>query len=218
MNQMELFNSVYNFFKINGYLNLNHIIEFNNEIDKVDLFNIYEEIKENKDLVEFLDSFQSQYCKAVDDNVSLYESEKFKLGNIGIGECIICYDENIVGYKTLCNHFMCIKCYSRLFDNHIDYFKNCPYCRTNMIFDKRMNEVIYNVNREGRDESDDELTDTEEFDYNEFLQRRQDGDDTDEDDTDEDEDDTDEDDDFDVVLSRLQEQIRQRQANIDLID
>lgn len=145
---MEIIYEAFNFFKKNGFVDLNHVIVINNEIDHYDLCSLYEKMKYEKDIIKFMDIFQIHYFNAYsgkhtncDDTNNIHI-----LGKIGIGECIICLDEEMVGYKTFCNHFMCIKCYSSLFEAH--KFKNCPYCRKKIIFDSRMNEIIENKIKE----------------------------------------------------------------------
>jgi len=159
---MEIINEAFEFFKTNGFVKLEHVIAINNEIDQFDLFDLYQTMKSDKNLIQFIDYFQVQYSTSY--------LKKIYLGKIGLGECIICLDEGVVGYKTHCNHFMCIKCYSNLFEGY--EYKNCPYCRKTMIFDPRMIEIIHKTNQQSMDEEDEverqvDLNNAEEFYINE---------------------------------------------------
>jgi len=156
---MEIINEAFESFKKNGFVKLEHVIAINNEIDQFDLCNLYEIMKNNKDLIHFMDHFQVHYSTST--------FSKIYLGKIGLGECIICLDEEVVCYKTHCNHFMCIKCYSSLFEGY--EYKNCPYCRKMMIFDHRMIEIINKTNQEVMDEVErqEDLINAEEFYINE---------------------------------------------------
>lgn len=159
---MEIINESFKFFKTNGFVKLEHVIAINNEIDQFDLWNFYETMKNDKNLIQFMDYFQVQYSTSI--------FTKIYLGKIGLGECIICLDEEVVGYKTHCNHFMCIKCYSNLFEGY--KYKNCPYCRKKMIFDHRMIEIIHKTNQRVMEEEDEverqvDLINAEEFYINE---------------------------------------------------
>lgn len=47
-----------------------------------------------------------------------------------ISECCICYDETL--NQTLCSHFLCVDCWTRLKKSE------CPYCRSKKLFIKQI--------------------------------------------------------------------------------
>ena len=54
---MEIINEAFEFFKTNGFVKLEHVIAINNEIDQFDLCNLYETMKNDKNLIQFMDYF-----------------------------------------------------------------------------------------------------------------------------------------------------------------
>lgn len=140
---MEIIYNAFNFFKTNGFMNLHHIIEMSHDIDMEDLYWFYEKEKENKEIIDFMNHYQNEYGLKTIIDTSIINSINgiiYKLGTLSTGECIICYDENEVGFKTPCSHFMCMECCVKLFkdDNTIE---KCPYCREYIVLYK-MNEII----------------------------------------------------------------------------
>ena len=140
---MEIIYNAFNFFKTNGFVNLHHLIEMSQDIDMEDLYRFYDKEKDNKEIIDFMNHYQKEYgLKTILDS-SMTNSVKgtiYKVGTLSTGECIICYDDNVVGFKTPCNHFMCMQCCGKLFQNDRTINK-CPYCRENVVLYK-MNEII----------------------------------------------------------------------------
>lgn len=138
---MEIIYEAYQIFQKKGYVDLNHVIAISNDLDKVDIFHFYEKEKNNKDITKFMDLFQKYYSK----NSTISDGINHNYGHISNDDCIICLDENVVGYMFDCNHFTCISCYLKLFKN--TNTKNCPYCRKIVMKDKRLNDRFFNLKR-----------------------------------------------------------------------
>jgi len=135
---MKIIYEAFNFFKEKGFINLSHIISMNNNIDVIELFKFYEKEKNNKEMILFMNHYQNKYgIKSTNSNLK----NKYKIGIISVNECIICYDENVVGYQSACNHFLCIECCKKYFEKNEP--KKCPYCRQ-CIPILRINEIIKN--------------------------------------------------------------------------
>lgn len=48
-------------------------------------------------------------------------------------ECVVCYEDTVDNVKTKCNHVFCRNCLGQ----HLMNKKDCPYCRTSLIGDRR---------------------------------------------------------------------------------
>jgi len=141
--QMEIIYNAFNFFKTNGFVNLHHLIEMSQDIDMQDLYYFYDKEKDNKEIIDFMNHYQKEYgLKTIFDSSMANNVNEtiYKVGTISTGECIICYDDNKVGFKTPCNHFMCMECCGKLFQDDTTINK-CPYCREKVVL-YRMNEII----------------------------------------------------------------------------
>jgi len=140
---MEIIYKAFNFFKTDGFVNLHHLIEMSQDIDMQDLYYFYEKEKDNKEIIDFMNHYQNEYgLKTIFDSsmTNSVDETIYKIGTLHTGECIICYDDNKVGFKTSCNHFMCMECCGKLFEDDRT-IKKCPYCREDVVLYK-MNEII----------------------------------------------------------------------------
>lgn len=172
---MEIFYEAYNFFKTHGFVHLPHIIAMNNDIDMQDLYYFYDKEKDNKEIIDFMNHYQTEYgLKTIfDSSMSNSVNETiYKVGTLSTGECIICYDDNKVGYKTPCNHFMCMECCEKLFQDDKTINK-CPYCRENVVL-YRMNEIIkiFKNNEEVEVDCEDQVVPNEFIDSFSFIRGR----------------------------------------------
>lgn len=141
---MEIIYEAYNFFKTNGFVHLPHIIAINHDIDIEDLYYFYQKEKDNKELINFMNHYQNEYgLKTTTEKIG---GITYKIGIISNGECIICYEENNVGLKTPCNHFMCMECCVKLFGDD-QTVKKCPYCREEVVLYK-MNEIVRKLRKD----------------------------------------------------------------------
>jgi hypothetical protein len=158
---MEIIYEAFNFFNKNGFIHLPHLISMNQEVDMEELFLFYSKEKDNEEVVKFLDHYQMEYgLKTVSYksyvNNTLHD-HIYNFGRIFTGECIICYEEHAVGYKTPCNHFMCMECCKKIFQS--DYsLKKCPYCRQDVLFYK-MAEVLEHFQENGGEEEQERVDD-----------------------------------------------------------
>jgi len=163
---MEIIYEAYNFFKTNGFVHLPHIIAMNHDIDIEDLYYFYEKEKDNKEIINFMNHYQNEYgLKTTTEKI---RGVTYKIGTISNGECIICYEENNAGLRTPCNHFMCMECCVKLFEND-NNVKKCPYCREDVII-YRMNEVIQNIKNNIEDDLQDQFIPV--YSSSEFLRGR----------------------------------------------
>lgn len=154
---MEIIYEAFNFFKKNGFIHLPHLILMNQDIDIKEIYLFYEKEKGNKEIIQFMDFYQQLYgLKTVKDESYVRNTVYGKIYNLGYittGECIICYDDDTVGYKTSCDHFMCINCCKKFFEQ--DYtMKRCPYCRQDVVI-YRFNEIL-NIFQNNREEDHQE--------------------------------------------------------------
>jgi len=155
---MEIIYQAFNFFKKNGFIHLPHLILLNQEIDMQELYLFYVQEKDNKEIIQFMDYYQLLYgLKTVKDESyvrNTVRGKTYNIGHITTGECIICYDECTVGYKTPCEHFMCMNCCKKFFEN--DYtMKRCPYCRQDVVI-YRFSEILNIFEKEPEEEQQEE--------------------------------------------------------------
>jgi len=143
---MEIIYEAFNFFKKNGFIHLPHLISMNQEVGMEELYLLYLKEKDNEEIIKFLDHYQMEYgLKKISFKKIIYN-----IGRISIGECIICYEEHTIGYKTPCDHFMCMECCKKIFQSDTS-LKKCPYCRQDVLFYK-MAEVLYYFKENDEDE------------------------------------------------------------------
>ena len=147
---MEIIYEAFDFFKKNGFFHLKHLISMNQEVCMEELYLLYSKEKDNEEIIKFLDHYQMEYGL---ETVSL-KKIKYNIGKISIGECIICYEEHTIGYKTPCDHFMCMECCKKIFQSDTS-LKKCPYCRQDVLFYK-MAEVLDYFKENDEDEENNQ--------------------------------------------------------------